>query len=539
MICIRKIFFALSLLIILITFEINASDHLRIAILKSETASAHLYDDNKFINELTAWELFLMQNLISYKVINDDELESGIEDDFDLLILPSIDIISKTQSAQLLKFQSKGNAIINSGSKLKSNDDLTENYQMHQVLFDLGFVNELTQNNINISHSILPNNLNGYKWYNDNSNFLISNKSGILYSDRLTIRNNYYGLIESNDNSNLQSSAILYGINSNSKFLWMGFGLTDIVGGKNDRNNFTELVLKTLNWMSDKNEIYFSRLDIQGPKPGLLLIENNKTLKPGLIELLNNNEFNPILVVKPDYSASSSIPLKNYSNDIVLDLSNLQNLNNKGFTDIIQDFEQENQVKVVSIILNEEVIKNDVILFGKDEYWNIFMFSTKLSLPFIDKSGQFIIPLNRNWPEVNKANPLEVFYYSSQFDCNSNFEDKMILFLNNQKVKNVSFEGIDEFRNYANIHNEIEVKLILQSDDQLEAIVTNTSPEFMQSATVYLNLNESQFNSQIDTYLDNKITFSEIDNNFNAVKTEISGIQANSSVKLTYKFLDR
>ena len=36
-----------------------------------------------------------MQNKIPYQVIYDEDLESGIANDFDILILPSVEIISK------------------------------------------------------------------------------------------------------------------------------------------------------------------------------------------------------------------------------------------------------------------------------------------------------------------------------------------------------------------------------------------------------------------------------------------------------------
>ena len=87
------------------TISSLSTAQVKIAVLYSKLSEQHSPNNSQnIIEEITSWELFLMQNKIPYKVIYDDDLESGIEDEFDILILPSVELISKTEMEELKKF---------------------------------------------------------------------------------------------------------------------------------------------------------------------------------------------------------------------------------------------------------------------------------------------------------------------------------------------------------------------------------------------------------------------------------------------------
>ena len=130
-----KIFFTFIILFGIIIPQNPGYAQQKIAILYSDL-SEKIGDinSNKVIDVITVWELFLMQENIPYSVIYDDDLESGIEGEYEILILPSVNIISNEQFEQLNNFLSSGNSIICSGSKLLFQESSINEYQNLETL---------------------------------------------------------------------------------------------------------------------------------------------------------------------------------------------------------------------------------------------------------------------------------------------------------------------------------------------------------------------------------------------------------------------
>ena len=121
----------------------------KIAILYSElTEKVDNSNSNKVIDAITAWELFLMQDKIPYSVIYDDDLESGIDDEFDILILPTVNFISNEQMEELQNFLASGKSIISTGSKLFYQENILDEYQNLETLFGLSNIKAMDSDNL-------------------------------------------------------------------------------------------------------------------------------------------------------------------------------------------------------------------------------------------------------------------------------------------------------------------------------------------------------------------------------------------------------
>ncbi|MFZ1280441.1 MAG: hypothetical protein WAR59_06380, partial [Ignavibacteriaceae bacterium] len=136
-------------------------------------------DSKKSLEEITSWELFLMQNKIPYEVIYDDDLETGIENEFEILILPSIQKINLTQYESLKNFLNAGNSILSIGSKLYEIDNLSSNFINLENLFDIKNISVNQTEDLNCIHTISSNHLNHFKNFDQNT-IQISNLNELM-----------------------------------------------------------------------------------------------------------------------------------------------------------------------------------------------------------------------------------------------------------------------------------------------------------------------------------------------------------------------
>jgi len=176
-------------------------DQPKIAVLYSGlTEKNNFLNPSKIIDVITSWELFLMQNKIPYAVIYDEDLESGINDDFDILVLPSVNYITIDQMKELQNFLASGKSIICSGSKLLFQEIGLNGYQNLELLFGLRNIEPVSSDNISYLHSILPNHLNHF-CLDDNLILQISNKNQALVCEKINNKISAYGFVVPENNS--------------------------------------------------------------------------------------------------------------------------------------------------------------------------------------------------------------------------------------------------------------------------------------------------------------------------------------------------
>ena len=183
----------------------------KIAILYSDlTENYKISNSTNPTDVITTWELFLMQEKVPYKVIYDNDLESGIENDLDILILPSVEIISNDELIELKKFLAAGKSIFCSGSKLFFKDEDAFNYQNLEMLFNLNSIEAVPSSKIGFMHTLTPNHLNKFD-SNENVILQISARNQPLIC---AIQNkNFYkcGNIYSENSITSDKSSLIYG----------------------------------------------------------------------------------------------------------------------------------------------------------------------------------------------------------------------------------------------------------------------------------------------------------------------------------------
>ena len=508
----------------------------RIAILYSELSEKAYSENSKSnIDAITSWEIFLMQNKIPYEVIYNNDLESGIEDEFDILILPSIEIISKAELEELQNFLNSGKSIINSGSKLRFIGDNNFNFRNLKILFGIKNIDVINAESTSFLHSIVPNNLN-YFSTDDFQNLLISNRNKPLACDINRGTNSTCGYL--NIEQMNSKSSLVFGVMGRGKYLFSGFDINDIIGGTTNLNQFGDLILETISWMDFEPNVYLNYSFDENDKAVILTLKYNNSLEPELVELLMKNNFNPYLILDPQLKISQEI-LKQFDTDkIILDLSLLQEdkLDYNTFINIISLFEKENELTVKTIILGESFIKSnyldDLKYKGID---NILYFTGEAKSARFEKNGLFIVPFNNKLNFLARSGQIYFFNYSPKHNCN-NSKDSLLESLNDIDYQQFKFTNLEHISNWWRNKNNLDVKILSINNKKIEIIVNNRNSESIYNLPIFLNLNNDLYENNLSVTSNNLVVEHYFEKISGAVVITLSIINANSSNKVIINF---
>ena len=503
----------------------------KIAILYSElTEKVDNTNSNKVIDAITAWELFLMQDKIPYTVIYDNDLKSGIDDEFDILILPSINFISNEQMEELQNFLASGKSIISTGSKLFYQENILDEYQNLETLFGLSNIKVMDSDNLSFSHSLIPNNLNQFRMYDDLI-VQITNKNQVLLCEGVN-NNQSCGYIFDDNNFNSDKSSIIFGTFGTGRFFWTGFDLGDVIGGKSDISTFKQLISDAIKWMDNQPDVYIANFNESLSSPLIFTLQYNNALELELIDVLQKNNIRPNLIVTPDQKVSKEI-LSKFSNDeIILELSGDDTLN-----ELIENFNRDYEVSLSSILLGKKILENadfnslqttgiNKILYkeqapGLPKYFN----KELLGIPYAVSEN---IPSSKG--VVNFLN------YNPQINCDVNTEDELLEKINQIKSKQYNFTSLTELGKWWNLKERFAYEIKYISDNEIEIWLTNKNSISISDLNVFFNSVEVIDRKSLTISLKNSLLEYYFDSASGAIVIKLENINSNSLNKIKINF---
>ena len=490
----KKIFFLF--LFGLFTISSLSTAQVKIAVLYSKLSEQHSTNDSQnIIEEITSWELLLMQNKIHYRVIYDDDLESGIEDEFDILILPSVKFVSKVERDELRNFLASGKSIISVGSKLFNTESIIENFQNLEQLFGLAKIENVSDEKISFLHSISPNHLNHFMTDDDPEIQITTSNEPLMCAE---IENSNFALGYAILGSSLISnkSSIIYGTAGSGKYLWTGFALNDVVGGKNDLDQFKNLILNTLKWMDNDPDIYLIFPFGGGLRASLLTLEFNNALEPQLVEVLQKNNFSPNLIVNPRQKISKEVLRKFSDNQVILDLSGNssdQYINPESVVNLITTFNLDNEIKINTVILNnssDEVTDFEYLINIGIE--NILLNCEVTGRPKHNSENLFILPFSKTGINSKSYGPVKFIHYIPKNNCDKNSDDDFLALINQGEKEHFAFSSLKDIGEWWNTKNKLDAKIISKFENSIEVFVTNKN--FMEVKNLQLHFNSNNIN---------------------------------------------
>ncbi|MBK7629781.1 MAG: hypothetical protein IPJ23_03595 [Ignavibacteriales bacterium] len=509
----------------------------RIAILYSGLSEKYDYiNSTKVVDVITSWELFLMQYDIPYKVIYDEDIESGISDDFDVLILPSVNFISDSQIEKLQKYLADGKSIINAGSKLLFENSSHNNFQNLKTLFKLIDIESVSSESISFIHSIIPNQLNHFS-LNDNSVLQISTINQVLQSDNFENKSYQYGFNFSENKLSTPKSSILFGTVGTGKYLWIGFDITDLVGGKVNLSAFKNLITNSINWMDDKPDVYIDNFADSISAPIITSIQYNNALKPDLIDDLHNNNIKPVLFVSDDQIISKEVLQKFDSNEIVLDLSAMSNLTQDDLNEALIKFNVNYKINLTSIFVDKQFLNVvDLDSINQNGIDKVLYSNQTFGLPKLIGKNILTIPFTKNNSIRYSQSSLNFLYYNPKFNCKTDLDYELIEEINQLKTDKYNFASLNSLQKWWNIRDKISSQISFISENEIEILITNKNSVEVNDLKVYLTINNKiDKKSMIITFSTTSLDY-DFDDIADIVEIKLDSIHPNSVNKIKLSF---
>ena len=130
-------------------FSYSKDENSKVALLYSGYSEKLLPKTSTLVHDqITFWELFFIQNKINYAVITDDDLESGLSDDYSVLVLPNSIVLSDAELNNVKLFLSDGNSVF--ANKIVGEKDENGKDRGKEILNTLfGFLMKELSKNLN------------------------------------------------------------------------------------------------------------------------------------------------------------------------------------------------------------------------------------------------------------------------------------------------------------------------------------------------------------------------------------------------------
>jgi hypothetical protein len=229
--------------------EIN---YINIGIVHSELTKQLLYKNDNEFYPILDWELLLLNKKISYSVIEDQDLNNFGFNEIDVLILPSVEILSDQALENLKEFLSIGKSIFIFG-KLGSFDPQLKTRRPEALEILTGLKTEELSVENEISEQFFFNSNFLTQDLNEESGYLILNKLNPLYAEEIPLKTNILGnyMLDGSKESNVNYSAGATAIeNEKGKILWFGFQLSQVSLDEENKPFFDQIILNAINWLA-------------------------------------------------------------------------------------------------------------------------------------------------------------------------------------------------------------------------------------------------------------------------------------------------
>jgi hypothetical protein len=251
----NKIFLHTFPIIFLILVSLICAQDLRnvkIGIVYSEKTKQLIYPQNKDFYPIQDWELFFLNRKISYTVINDEQLDDNEFNFLDLLILPSVEVLSENAKENLQNFSNEGKGLLifgKIGLYDKNGKKTYSNYLSELGSFSINELN--TKGKIAERHTIQYSSVLGRNIALDNDLLILNQFQPLAaeVTDKDIIQLGKYVLDSENEKQTANSGIVLSERNT-GRIVWFGFQLSQIIGDKSQENTVEKLIFNSIEWIS-------------------------------------------------------------------------------------------------------------------------------------------------------------------------------------------------------------------------------------------------------------------------------------------------
>ncbi|NWF90815.1 MAG: polysaccharide deacetylase family protein [Ignavibacteriaceae bacterium] len=204
------------------------------------------------------WELFLIQNKFKFEVIEDEQIQNELSNEYSLIILPSAICLSDDAIISLKEFLDDGNSVLATmGTGYKNISGETIGWQTFEELFGVKFISRAPKQAASKIHTLfgnLPLSKNipaGFRLQVITDDNPIEVKINSESSFPVGYWQNSEIPFEGRDNSELTTS-IVYGNRGKGNFVWLGFEASSVIGTKTHQAVMNQFLVNSINWLTDE-----------------------------------------------------------------------------------------------------------------------------------------------------------------------------------------------------------------------------------------------------------------------------------------------
>lgn len=254
--------------LVLVLFSVLSAQNRIAIVLPNELKE---YDNSAYsdlLNDVTAFELFLLQSKVKYSVLFSDELNQPLTQKFDALIFPTSSNLSEENYYLLESALNNGMGVISFGNMNYFKDG--EPVDLCKKLYGVE------------SQQIVPSdNHNFIQNFSFNSNLLKHQSNFQILIKAYSLKNLYkvnnreifsFGCF---DNQNELTSSF-YGFRSSGRFAHFGFTFSKIISDKNSLEKFQNLLLYLFNFIRKESGLWLTNSE-NATKHFLYLVDLTKS----------------------------------------------------------------------------------------------------------------------------------------------------------------------------------------------------------------------------------------------------------------------
>ena len=224
---------------------------------------------NTMIDDITSFELFLIQNKLKYNVIYTGDLSKYENGKFEVIVLPSSFDFHQEDFELLKQMLNKGIGLLSIGKfNVIENNQKTN---LYKKLFDMEF-QERNDFSIPTITQSFHSDINHFIPF-ESFGLLLSNKDENIFYKTDYIKSFSFGCV----NTQNEYTTSFFGFSDFGRFTHFGFSFSKILSEKSQVKKFEKLLLKTIHWLKKDSGIWISGSD-SSKKQFLVVIDLSKGL---------------------------------------------------------------------------------------------------------------------------------------------------------------------------------------------------------------------------------------------------------------------
>ena len=247
---------------------------------------------------------------------------------------------------------------------------------------------------------------------------------------------------------------------------------------------------------------------------------------------LQKNNIRPNLIVTPDQKVSKEI-LSKFSNDeIILELSGDDALN-----ELIENFNRDYEVSLSSILVEKKILGNSDLNSLQSAGINKILYKEQApGIPKILNKEVLLIPyaISENIPSSN--NVVNFLNYNPKINCDVNSEDELLGKINQIKSKQYNFTSLTELEKWWKLKERISFEIKYISENEIEIWLTNKNSISISDLNVFFNSVEKIDRKSLTISLNNSLLEYYFDNTSGAIVIKLENIKSNSLNKIKINF---